>query len=86
MLSINESREVFAMSRLLVNHLPELLKKKGWNTNTFIAYCMLAGIGQDTAYRLARGETNFTTQTLAKIVNVLGVSSICDIVDVEEQG
>lgn len=67
----------------LRNNVPELLSKLGWDTRTFAAYCMLRGIGQDTAYRLARGNTNFTIQTLAVVADVLGVKSIGDIIDID---
>jgi len=67
----------------LRSHVPELLSKLGWDTRTFAAYCMLKGIGQDTAYRLARGDTNFTTQTLSVVADVLKVDSIADIIDID---
>ena len=71
----------------LKNFVPELLAQKGMDKNTFIAYCMLAGMGQDTAYRLARGEVDFTTKTLEAARKVLGVPSISDIIDhVPEEG
>ena len=68
----------------LSNKTPALLARLGWDTKTFAAHCMLKGIGQDTAYRLMRGETNFTTQTLAVVAEVLGVSSISEIIDLEK--
>jgi hypothetical protein len=67
----------------LRNRIPDLLTNKGWDTKTFVAYCMLEGLGQDTAYRLIRGETDFTTKTLATVAKVLGVRSICEIIDVD---
>ena len=73
-----------AMARLK-NRLPELLTRKGWDKKVFIAHCMLAGLGQDTAYRLVRGETNFTTEKLGTIAEVLGVPSIGDIIDIDEE-
>lgn len=67
----------------LVNKAPALLSRKGWDSKTFVAHCMLIGIGSDTAYRLVRGDTNFTTQTLAVFAKVLDVTSISDIIDIE---
>jgi len=69
----------------LKSFVPELIQQKGWDTKTFAAYCMLAGMGQNTAYRLARGETEFTISTLQKVADILGVSSFTDLIDVENQ-
>lgn len=66
----------------LKNHVPELLAAKGWDTKTFVAYCMLAGLSQDTAYRLTRGETNFTSDTLKVVADVLGLQSISQVIDI----
>ena len=46
---------------------------------------MLDGLGQDTAYRLVRGETNFTTETMGTFAMCLGVPSIGDIIDIDEE-
>lgn len=74
----------------LKSRVPELLAEKGWSVRTFVAHCMLAGIGMDTAYRVARGGTNVKAQTLASIAKILGVPSISDIIDLndgdEQQG
>ena len=67
----------------LVSHIPELLAKKGWSAKDFVAHCMLAGMGQSTAYRLANGETNIQPATLQLAASVLGVSSITEIIDIE---
>lgn len=68
----------------LHSHVPELLVKKGWTKQQFIAHCMLAGMSSDTAYRLARGDTNFSTSTLNVVVSVLGLSSISEVIDTND--
>lgn len=70
----------------LKSFVPDLLAKKGWSTKTFAAKCMLAGMGQDTAYRMARGETNFNVDTLKQVAAILGVSSISEIIDFVPDG
>lgn len=70
----------------LVNHVPELLRRKGWDVKTFVAHCMLAGLSQDTAYRLSRGETNFNTETIAKAAQVLDVSTLGEIIEMQNGG
>ncbi|MDD5367438.1 MAG: hypothetical protein PHQ40_00270 [Anaerolineaceae bacterium] len=65
----------------LKNFVPELLAQKGIDKNTFIAYCLLEKLGQDTAYRFLRGEVDFSTKTLNKVRKILGVNSIAEIVD-----
>lgn len=67
----------------LCNKTLPILARLGWDSKKFAAECMLKGLGQDTAYRLVRGETNFQTQTLAMVADVLGVPSIADIIDIE---
>lgn len=67
----------------LVSHVPELLARKGWTSKEFVAHCMLAGMSQSTAYRLANGDTNIQPATLQIAASVLGVSSISEIIDVE---
>lgn len=71
-------------AKRLVSFVPELIARKGWDTKTFVGYCLLNGLGQDTAYRMIRGETNFTTDTLAKVADILGVSNIQDMIDLEK--
>jgi len=58
----------------LINHIPELLAEKHMETKTFVAYCMLQGMAQTTAYSLVRGETNVKSTTLQIAASVLGVS------------
>ena len=67
----------------LKNRLPELLTRKGRDKKVFVANCMLAGLGTDTAYRLVRGDTNFTTETMGTFAKVLEVPSIGDIIDID---
>ena len=74
------NQEVKIMGQLK-SRVPDLIASKGWDTKTFTAHCMLAGISSDTAYRLARGDTNFRPETLRVAAGVLGVNSISDIVD-----
>lgn len=58
----------------LINHIPELLKEKNMEAKTFVAYCMLQGMAQTTAYSLVNGETNVKSRTLQIAASVLGVS------------
>jgi transcriptional regulator with XRE-family HTH domain len=69
----------------LKSFVPELLEKKGWDTKTFVAYCMLAGMGANTAYRLARGETNVSVDTLSIAAQVLGVDTISEVIDLDPE-
>lgn len=68
----------------LKSFVPDLIQKKGWDTKRFVATCMLNGLGQDTAYRLARGDTNFTTDTLYKVAEILGASTLVELIDIEK--
>lgn len=65
----------------LINHVPELLRRKGWNDRKFVGSCIIAGLSQDTAYRFLRGETNFTADTIATVARVLGVSSLGEVIE-----
>ena len=67
----------------LVNHIPELLAERNMDAKTFVAYCMLQGMSQTTAYSLVRGETKVKTATLQTAASVLGVS-IGQILTVEQ--
>jgi len=71
------------MTDKLVSRIPALLARKGWDLNTFKARCMLAGLSDFTATKLANGETNVTTATLAVVARVLEVASISELVDIE---
>jgi VIT1/CCC1 family predicted Fe2+/Mn2+ transporter len=76
--------EAAVMGQKLVSHVPELLNRLGMDSKTFKAKCMLAGMSEDTARRLINGETQITPKNLAIAASVLGVSSISEIVDVEQ--
>jgi len=69
----------------LKNHVPELLAAKGWSITHFVKLCILSDLSQDTAYRLARGETNFTSETLKTIAEIFDLSSISQVIDIADQ-
>jgi DNA-binding Xre family transcriptional regulator len=46
---------------------------------------LLQGLGQNTAYRLARGEVNVSMATLAAVCDVLEVDSISELIDVVQE-
>lgn len=71
------------MTDKLVCRVPELLKQKGWKATKLAGLMMVRGSSPDTAYRMARGETQFTTGTLLMVAKILGVKSISDLVDIE---
>lgn len=66
--------------KVLVSRVPGLIEKKEWDLKTFQAHCMLAGLSDFTAARLANGDTNFTLGTMVDVCGVLGVDSIDDLV------
>lgn len=68
----------------LKSFVPELIQAKGWDTKTFVAHCMLAGMGADTAYRLARGDTNFKVDTLRQVAAILGVARISELIELDK--
>jgi hypothetical protein len=78
-----EEREAAVMGKL-VSFVPRLLEEKGWDLKTFVGYCLLANLSQDTAYRLARGETGFTIETIKTVAKIFEVSSISDVIDIEQ--
>lgn len=69
------------MGNELVSHIPELLAKKKWSVKKFKAHCMLEGLSDFTAMRLANGDTNVNTETLLKVKTVLGVDSISELIE-----
>lgn len=70
----------------MVNRVPALIVKRGLTTKEFVAYCMLKGMGTNTAYRLARGDTdNYTVESLAMAAEILKVKSIAELVDIDDQ-
>ena len=70
----------------LVNFVSELLDKKQMSKPDFVLEMLKQGISQDTSYRLIRGETNFTTETLRTAAKVLGVESINEVIDISGNG
>ena len=58
------------MKGTVVSHVPKLLESKGWGAMDLVRR---ANLGVDTSYRLARGETDFTVQTLGRLCEVFGV-------------
>ena len=70
----------------LVNFVSELLDKKQMSKPDFVLAMLNQGISQDTSYRLIRGETNFTTETLRTAAKVLGVESINEVIDISGNG
>jgi len=81
----NEYRRQEAAMATLINRVPQLLRQKGWNNKTFVIRCMEADLGQDTAYRFLRGDTNFTAETIAAVARVLGVSTMGEVIEMAEQ-
>ncbi len=75
------AQEAVAMG--LRSRIPELLAAKGWDPKQFAAYCMLEGLSADTANRLARGDTDARTKTLAKVAKVLGVTKFDDMIIID---
>ena len=67
----------------LKNKLDDLLAEKGWDSKMFVGYCIIEGLSHDTANRLVKGETQFTTETIAVFAKVLGVNSIADVIDLD---
>ena len=65
----------------IVNHIPRLLQERGIDENDFIADCMKAGLGHDTARRLTRGDTKVTIETVRIAALVLGSESLSEIMD-----
>ncbi len=69
----------------LKNHVPELLVQKGLDTKTFVAKCMLAGLSADTAYRFTRGNTNFNAKAMRIVADVLGLTSLSQVIDIVDE-
>ena len=68
----------------LTSHVPDLLAEKGWDAKRFIGMCIMEGLSEYTARRIAEGETRMTTETLAKIAMVLD-AEIGDILVLNHQ-
>ena len=69
----------------VISHVPKLLEKRGWGAMDLVRK---AELGIDTAYKLARGETDFTIQTLEKLCKVFGVpvQRVIEFVEDEQPG
>lgn len=72
-----------AMKGRLISHVPALLEKKGWNGRMLAGHMMIRGSSPDTAYRLARGETNFNMETILVVAEILGCKSISELIEFE---
>ena len=70
----------------LVNHVSQLLATRNMTKPEFVLEMLKQGISQDTSYRLIRGETQFTTETLRVAAQVLEVESINEIIDLSGNG
>ena len=81
-----EIQEEEGMTGKLVSRVPQLLENKGWNKSMFAGQFMIRGSSPDTAYRLARGETRFTTEILLTAAEILGCKSIADLIEIEWDG
>lgn len=68
----------------LKSRVPMLLAAKGWSKTQFVKLCILADISQDTAYRLANGDTNFNSVTLKKVAEIFALPSISQVIDLAE--
>ena len=67
----------------VISRVPALLKKKGWGPMDLVRK---ANLSVYTAYKLARGEAEFNTQTLEKLCAAfeLPVDKIIEFVPEEE--
>jgi hypothetical protein len=81
--TLSTVQEVIGMAGKLVSRVPQLLEQKGWNARTLAGHMMIRGSSPDTAYRMARGETQFTTETLLMAADILGCKSIAELIDAE---
>jgi hypothetical protein len=68
--------------RKAVSHVPELLAERKWTPKMLASKFMWLGGSSQTAYRLARGDTKVSMETLELAVEVFGVESTSDIMDV----
>lgn len=65
------NQEELEMKGTVVSNVPKLLESRGWGAMDLVRR---AGLGVDTSYRLARGEIDFTIQTLGRLCEVFGVA------------
>ena len=61
------------MGEKLVSRVPDLLKTPK-ERRDFIAHCMLRGMSNFTARRIANGETNVQASKLVVVANVLNMN------------
>lgn len=73
------------MGLKLVSHVPELLELKGWNGSMLAGHMLIRGSSADTAYRIARGEVQFTTETLLLVAEILDCKSIAELIDIARE-
>ena len=71
---------------VLISYIPQLCRMNKIDRRKFQAECFERGLSLDTAARLWRGETSFTTGTLAKVAPILGATSIGSLVDIKVNG
>jgi hypothetical protein len=62
--------------------IPGLIEEKGFTIKQFVAYCMLAGISQTTAYKMATGATDVSIPSLAAAAVVLK-TTIGNLLEIE---
>jgi DNA-binding Xre family transcriptional regulator len=60
-----------------INKIPKLLEERGLTPMDLIHQ----GMAYNTAYRVARGELDFTLTTALQLCNILGVNSLDDIIE-----
>jgi DNA-binding Xre family transcriptional regulator len=68
----------------LHSRVPDLLTEKEWDMKRFIGLCIMEGLSEYTARRIAEGETRMTTETLVKVAIVLD-AEIGDILILNQQ-
>jgi hypothetical protein len=71
-----------ARVRKAISHVPELLAERKWTPKMLASKFMWVGGSSQTAYRLARGDTEVSMKTLEIAVEVFEVDSTTDIMDV----
>ena len=68
------------METMIKSKIPELMEQKGVRAVDLIA----ANISNQTAYRIARGETNLNLKTLEVIMEILGTRDFNDVLEYVE--
>jgi len=59
----------------LVSRVPELLAARGWSALDLVR----RGLTYNTAYRIARGDTDVTAKTLCQLVDIFELESISQV-------